>query len=62
MFKPRNVGWLVGLEQEWLREGGGNCLQHLKNRWNRKERRENKVFNRGGGKLGQGVGALKMGR
>ena len=39
-------------------EGGGNCLKHLKRGWDRKERRANKDFKKGG-KLGQGVGALK---
>ena len=34
------------LEQEGLREGGGNCLKYLKTRWrwNRKEGRRNKDF------------------
>ena len=44
-----------------LREGGGNCLKYLKRGWNRKKGRENKDFQKGG-KLGQGVGALKRGR
>ena len=39
---------------------GGNCLKHLKRGWNRKERRGNKDFKKGG-KLGQGVGAVKRG-
>ena len=43
-----------------MREGGGNCLKYLKRRWNRKEGRGHKDFKRGG-KLGQGVGALKAG-
>ena len=63
MFKPincvRKVG--VGLVQEGLREGGDNCLKYLKRRWNRKEGQGNKDFKKGGGKLGQGVGALKRG-
>ena len=42
--------------------GGGDCLKYPKKGWNRKEGRENKVFKRGGGKLGEGVGALKRGR
>ena len=46
-----------------MHEGGGNCLKYLKREWNRKEGRGNKVIkNRGGGgKLDQGVGALKGG-
>ena len=46
-----------------LREVRGNCLKYLKRGWNRKEGRGNKVFKKGGGgKLSQGVGALKRGR
>ena len=41
-------------------EGGWNCLKYLKKGWNRKEGRGNKDFKKGG-KLGQGVGALKRG-
>ena len=44
-----------------MREGVGNCLKYLKRQWSRKERRRNKDFKKGGGKLGQGVGALKRG-
>ena len=46
-----------------LREGGGNYLKYIKKGWNRKEGRGNKVFKRGGGggKLSQGLGALKKG-
>ena len=44
-----------------MRECGGNCLKYLKRGRNRKERRGNKDFKKGGGKLGQGVGALKRG-
>ena len=46
-----------------MREGGGKCLKYLKREWNRTEWRGNKDFKKGGGggKLGQGVGALKMG-
>ena len=45
-----------------MREGGGNSLKYLKRGWNRKEGRGNKDFRRGGGcKIGQGVGALKIG-
>ena len=41
--------------------GVGDCLKYLKRGWNRKEGRGNKHFKKGGGKLGQGVGALKRG-
>ena len=61
MFEPRKVGWL-DLGTRGLREGGGNCLKYLKRGWNRKEERGNKDFKKGGGKLGQRVGALKRGR
>ena len=44
-----------------LHEDGGNCLKYLKRGWNRKEGKGNKDFTRGGGKLDQGVGALKRG-
>ena len=45
-----------------MHEGGGDCVKYLKGGWDRKEGRENKNFKRGGGgKLGQGVGALKRG-
>ena len=44
-----------------MREGGGNCLKYLKRGWNGKEGKGNKDFEKGGGKLGQGVGALKRG-
>ena len=42
---------------------GGNCLKYLKRGWNRKEGRGHKDFmgGEGGGKLGQGMGALKRG-
>ena len=43
-----------------MHEGGGNCLIYLKSGWNRKEKRGHKNFKKGG-KLGQGVGALKRG-
>ena len=39
---------------------GGNCLKYLKRGWNRKEGRAHKDLEKGG-KLGQGVGALKRG-
>ena len=41
-----------------MREGGGNYVKYHKRGWDRKEGRENKKFKKGG-KLGQGVGALK---
>ena len=60
MFEPRKVGW-SDLGTRGLREGGGgDCLKYLKRGWNRKEGRGNKDF-KNGGKLGQGVGALKSG-
>ena len=54
--------WCLGLGQEGgcLREGRGNCLKYLKRWWNRKKGRGNKISKRWD-KLGQGVGALKMG-
>ena len=61
MFEPRKVGW-SDLGTWGLREGGGgDCLKYLKRGWNRKERKGNKDFKKGRGKLGQGVGALKRG-
>ena len=52
-------GWLVGLRQEGLREGGGGvCLKHLKSVWNRKEGRVNKYFKKGE-QAGSRVGGLK---
>ena len=41
-----------------MHEGGGSCLKYLKRGWNKEEGRGNKDFKKGG-KLGQGVGALK---
>ena len=40
--------------------GGGDCLKYLKRGWSRTEGRKNKDFKKGG-KLSQGVGALKKG-
>ena len=57
LFKPRKVGW-SDYGRRGLHEGGGNCLKYLKRGWNRKEGRGNKEFKKGG-KLGQGLGALK---
>ena len=48
IFVEIKEGWLVGIG--------------LKRRWNRKEGRGNKDFKKGGGKLGQGLGASKKGR
>ena len=42
-------------------DGGGDCLKYLKRGWNKKEGRGNKDFEKRGGQLGQGVGALKGG-
>ena len=53
-------GWCVKLGQEGVAWGWGNCLKYLKRRWEGKERRENKDFKKGG-KVGQGVSALKKG-
>ena len=43
-----------------MHEGGWNCLKYLKRGWNRKEGKGYKDFQKGG-KVGQGVGALKRG-
>ena len=59
MLKLRKVGW-SDYGRKGVREGGGNCLKYLKRGWNKKEQRGNKYFQKGG-KLGQGVGALKGG-
>ena len=40
--------------------GGGDYLKYLKRGWKKTEGRGHKDFKKGG-KLGQGVGALKMG-
>ena len=42
-----------------MRDGGGNCLKYLKRGWNRTEEIHKDFKN--GGKLGQGVSALKGG-
>ena len=44
-----------------MREGGGNYLKYLKRGWNRTKLRGTKILKRGGGKLGQGMSALKRG-
>ena len=64
IFVRTKEGWLVGLGQEGVERGWRDCLKYLKREWNRKEGKGNKDFKKrgGGGKLGQGVGALKQGR
>ena len=47
---------VVKIKEDWL--VGLDCLKYLKREWNRKEGRGNKDFKKGG-KLGQGVSALK---
>ena len=49
---------MVGLGRRELHKGVGNCPKYLRRGWNRKEESGNKNFKKGG-KLGQGVGALK---
>lgn len=44
-------------EGGYLPESWGKCVEYLKSEWDRKEGRRNK--NLKGGKLGQGVEALK---
>ena len=58
MFKARKVGW-SDQGRRGLYEGGGNCLKYCTGEWSRREGRGNKDFKKGGGKLGQAVGALK---
>ena len=43
-----------------MREGGGNCVKYLKRGWNRKEKRGNKKFEKGG-QAGSRRGCLKKG-
>ena len=43
-----------------MREGGNNCLKYLKREWTEKRGGETGILGRRG-KLGQGMGALKMG-
>ena len=47
-------GWTVG---GW---GVGNCIKYLKRRWDEKRGGETDIL-KGGGMLGKGVGALKVG-
>ena len=56
-----NGDWLVGLGQEGLREGGGNCLKYLKRGWNRKDGWGNKDFKKGGGQAESRDRYLKKG-
>ena len=55
-------GWFVRLGLQRVARGweGGVCLKFIKMGWNRKEGRGNKNLKKGG-KLGQGVDALKGG-
>ena len=57
MFKQRKVGWSDWDRRE-LCEGGENYRKYLKMGCNKKERRASKDF-KTGGKLGQGMGALR---
>ena len=45
-----------------MREGRGNCPKYLKRGGTEKRKGETKIFIRGGGKMGQGVGTVKRGR
>ena len=58
VFLKKGRGKGVGLGQEGLSEGWGNCVKYLKRRWNRKDGMGNKKIKKGG-KLGQVVVALK---
>ena len=51
---------MVGLGQEGLREGGGNCVKYLKSWWNKREERGKKHFKKGG-QAGSRGGCLKKG-
>ena len=53
-------GGCVGLGQEGLREGGGTVWNTLKGGGKKKRGGKTKILKRGG-KLGQGVSALKKG-
>ena len=59
MFKPRKVGW-SDYGRKGMREGGGNCVKYLKGGGTEKKGGDTKMKGgkEGGGKLGQGVGAL----
>ena len=41
--------------------GGVDCVKYLKSGWNRKDRRGNKTFKKGGGQAGLRDGCLKKG-
>ena len=43
-----------------MREGGKNCVKHLKRGWNKKEGRGNKYFKKGG-QAGSRGGSLRNG-
>ena len=62
MFKPRKVGGWIRAKRGCV-GGVGDCLKYLKRGWNRKEEKDNKDFLKKGrgGKLDQGVSALKKG-
>ena len=61
MLKPRKAGWLDKGRKD-LSEDRGGVSKIPQKRWNRKEGRGHKDVKRGGGQVGQGVGALKRGR
>ena len=44
-----------------MREGRGKCLKYLKGGETEQRGGDKKILKKGGGKLGQGVGALKGG-
>ena len=50
---------MVRLGQKEVARVEGNCLKYLKRGWNRKEGKGSKDFKKRGGRLDQGVGALK---
>ena len=51
---------MVGLGQEGVPRGWGDCLKYLKRGGTEKKGGETKILKKGGGsKLGQGVGDLK---
>ena len=60
MFKPRKVGW-SDYGRRGLHEGERNCLKYLKRGWNRKGEGKQRLKKKGRSKLGQAMGALKMG-
>ena len=49
LFKPImcKKGWCVGLGQEEVAWGWGNCLKQLKRGWNRKDTRRNRILKKG---------------